>query len=402
MSEEKELNMDEIVAKALEAVEAREAERKAKEEQETALYEAGYNAGISEKRSEDEAVRNAQTFSVPKVSNPLEGDHTGKKAFVHWMKTGKAPLELRALEAREDEWQGETKAGLQEGNDPEGGYLVPDDFYADIIEKRDERSWPRQAGVKVIPTNLAKVNIPTESTEIAQFSVSAEEATYATDLPVFGQVAITVHKMTKEIIVSDELLEDDAAGLESWMSSGVARAWALTESKFCATGTGSSQPEGVFVGGDTNALTFDSSGNITADEIPELFYKLKAGYRQNSVWLMDPQTEAYLRKIRDANNFVFPSAFNYAYAGVASSGAWLSVLLNRPVFNDDSIDTIASAKCVIMVGDPEYYALVERRGLRMRRNPYLHMQSGQVGFYWDIRWGGAVLQEEAWAGGIMA
>ena len=55
-----------------------------------------------------------------------------------------------------------------------------------------------------------------------------------------------------------------------------------------------------------------------------------------------------------------------------------------------------------MVGDPQFYALAERQGLQVSRNPYLYQASGQVGFFNTFRQSGKVLIEEAWAGGAMS
>jgi HK97 family phage major capsid protein len=255
--------------------------------------------------------------------------------------------------------------------------------------------------VQIIQTDRDVMKVPTESTKIAAFGVTAEEGTYDTDLPVFGEVSITIYKFTKNILVSEELLADNQVNMEAWMSRRVGDAWGLTESKYAAVGTGSSQPEGVFEGGTTNALTFDTSGNITPDEIPELMYKLAAGYAMmGPVWLMDPQTEGYLRKLRDTSSWAFPTEPFYGHAEVG--GRFVRMLEGYPVYNDDNIDTISTGKCVIMYGVPWYYCLVERQGLSLLRDPYTAKSSGQVNFWWNARFGGAVLQAGAWQGGIMA
>ena len=48
-----------------------------------------------------------------------------------------------------------------------------------------------------------------------------------------------------------------------------------------------------------------------------------------------------------------------------------------------------------MIGNWSFYALVERSGLVVSRNPYLYQANGQVGFFVNARWGGDVLQSEA-------
>jgi HK97 family phage major capsid protein len=72
-------------------------------------------------------------------------------------------------------------------------------------------------------------------------------------------------------------------------------------------------------------------------------------------------------------------------------------LYGKPVFVDENLPAIAASTAVIAVGDPEYYALVEKaRGLQVLRDQYSSAASGQVVFHCNFRQGGTVLAEEAW------
>ena len=119
---------------------------------------------------------------------------------------------------------------------------------------------------------------------------------------------------------------------------------------------------------EANWLDFDSTGNITADEIPELLYKLKSQYRVRSSWFMHNDVEGYLRKIRDTSLFAFQPVMDLA-AGLTQ---WNS-LLGRPLFNENNMDSsLGTGDQVMVVGDFSKYALVERKGLVVSRNPYLY------------------------------
>ena len=260
------MEIEEIVAKALEAFDSRTAEKEA-EKQAAEAERAKLRDEIREE-VEEEFKANTESWlerkglaAVPGLSNPKEGDHTGSKAFYHWMKTGEVSEEMKALESNED-WGPSAKA-LQEGAASEGGYLVPDDVRNQIIQKRDEQSWPRQAGVMVLGTSRDVVKIPTEATSFAAFAVTAEEAAYVTNDPAFGQESVSIYKFTKLTKLSDELLDDDACNLEGFISQRVGDAWGLTESQYCATGTGSSQP-GTSAGSSCSIARPDSSKRALA------------------------------------------------------------------------------------------------------------------------------------------
>lgn len=290
-------------------------------------------------------------------------------AFAHYLRTG----------------DNSVRAALQEDTDGEGGYLVPDDFYGTIIEKRDEASIARGAGATIIQTDLKVVNVPTENAKLANFAIVAEEGAANQNEPTFGQVPITVYKFNKLIKVSDELIADEKANLFPYLSKAFGRAMALTENNYFLVGTGSGQPQGAVVG-STLGVTAAGAAAITATEIMQLYYKLKE-YRDNGVWTMQGDTEAALRSIQ-GNPFVFgqtPSA----------TGLDVDTLQGKRVYNSASMPAMTTGLKSVLFGNWEYYAIVERAGMAVRRLSELYAANGQVGLLATFRVGGAVLQAEA-------
>lgn len=408
-TEIKEIDLSGMKADVLAALKAEmkaEAEAKASKEAELKAFAAEVKDQTKQEMEAEFKAREAALRKAP-AYNRRVGKYSkseGTDEFLNWMKTGDNGA-LKVLKPSNDAgYQGiavdlptkyEMKA-LQEGADTEGGYLVPEDFQASIVALREQMSWVRQAGVSVMQTNLQHVKIPVEATALAKLTATAEEAAYTTNDPLFNEVDIQVYKFTKLTKIAEELLQDDATNMELWYARRLAEVAASTESYYVAIGSGSAQPQGVFVGG-TAALTFDSTDNITADEVPELFYKLKKSYRANSAWLMAGEVEGYLRKLRDANNWAFEPMFQPA-AGMQ----WFETLYGRPVHNDEGCATMATAAKVIIVGDFSYYTLAESKAISISRNPYLYQANGQVGFFSNFRFGGAVTQAEAFAIGTMA
>ena len=407
-----EISYDEVVAKALEAFEKRQEEKEL-----IAAAEKQMVDELTERIREEEKAKlkaEGMTWQESKGAASIrdsrslsdgKDDNTGMKAFNHYMRTGDVRNpEMRSLEITESDWN-QTKA-LQEGTTTEGGYLVPDDFYARIIEKRDEKTWTRFGdGVQVLQTDRDHVKVPREDTAFAAFSATAEEGAYTTNDPAFGEVDITIYKFTKLTKVSEELLADDQANLMEYFGSGIARAWAATESKYATVGTGSSQPAGIFVDGDTDALTLTTASGASdtafvAADVHNMIYTLNSGYRADAVWLSDPTTEKAIRAIRDANDWAFP--LENVPRALGEGGKWVNQLAGFPYFTDDNIQALDGTTdvCIIALGSPSYCMLVERTGLAMSRNPYLYQANGQVGFFWNVRFGFAVLQELAWVCGV--
>jgi len=310
------------------------------------------------------------------------GEADPEKAFEIYCRTGQKAKGL--IHAN--------KAALQEGTTTEGGFLVPNDFLGQIIAKRDEMSIARRAGARVIQTNRDYIDIPYEDTSETAFVLTAEEGAVDENEPTFGNAQARVYKYTKLVKVSEELLADDAANLQSFLGDAFGRAWAGTENGIALAGTGSGQPQGVLVGG-TAGLTFDSATTIGAAEIPELFWKLGSPYHEGAVWVMKGATLGLLQGLT-GNNFQFVPTPN--------SNAMSPQLWGKPVFLSDSMGAVTTGLKSAVYGNWYYYALIENQGMVVRRLNELYAGNGQVGFLATVRMGGVVLQAEAFQYGKQA
>ncbi len=299
-------------------------------------------------------------------------------AFMHYIKTGRTNSML--------------KTDLQEGDDTEGGYLVPDDFVPKIFAKMNELSVAKRAGALVIPTSLDVVKIPIEGTQ-ASVSLTNEEGTYGTSTLEFDQVSVTIYKNTVQVNLSEELLADNKTNLESWLMPYVGERMAVKENSYTIAGTGSSQPQGVLYGG-TAGLTFNGTNTIAVGEIPELLYKLKEQYIPGAAWVMQSATYGFLQGLTGNQFQLFQPA-------VGPSDAM--ALWNHPVFFSASMEAYSTTgKKSLVIGDWSKYALCEREGISVLRNPYLYANSGKVALHFKRRWGGAVIQAEAFQYGTQA
>ena len=67
-------------------------------------------------------------------------------------------------------------------------------------------------------------------------------------------------------------------------------------------GDGKGKPLGILAAsGDAEiGVTAASATAITADEVINLFYSLKAPYRKNAVWLLNDATVKQIRKLMDS------------------------------------------------------------------------------------------------------
>ena len=314
--------------------------------------------------------------AIKKVTD-MDGDHDGGDAFKHWCRTG-----------QENYY---TKAALNETTAGEGGILVPQDLYAQIIAKRDESSVPHRAGALIINTSVDSVQVPTENAT-GGFALTAESGTYNNSEPTFTSNAFSVFKFTNETRVTEELLADEKTNLDSFLADMWGRGLATMYNQYSILGTGSGQPGGVMVEG-TAGLTFDSATTIAAAEVPELYHKLPDNYSEGAMWLCSNGVLGLLRGLQGN-----PFLFNPTPQGDAPYGN----LYGKRVLLSAQMAGASSGNKSILVGNWSFYALVERAGLTVSRNPFLYQATGQVGFFVNARWGGGVLLAEAFQYGTQA
>lgn len=386
-----ESSMNEDISVAVQAavkaeLEAREAKAKAEAEVREALK--------AELRKEIQSERKSG-YTYHKTATKGDGDEAQVAAFKHWLKTGDMIAARRELEEDSGvDANGQPyKTALGETTGANGGFLVPTPYHTEIIAKRDEVAIPMRMGVKPLTTALASLAVPVENAKQSNFAIVAEAGTVDESEPTLSQVTITVYNWRRLIKVSNELLQDATSNLDSYLSNSIGRALGLTINAYVLTGTGTGQPQGGVVGG-TLGTTAASATVLTAAEVIGHVYKMPAGYRDNMAWAMATATEGHVRGL--TSNYL---AFNPTPVGKGNPrGGNVAVgsdLLGYPVFNSASMAALATTNKTVLLANWEYYGFAERQQLVVERNPWLYMASGQVGIFASVRWGGAVLQAEA-------
>ena len=214
------------------------------------------------------------------LNKPVDRPLTGKPEKQEPEKSGRASNAYKEDFGRHLRGKTLLHNVLSEGTDADGGFLVPEEFERQIITTLDEANVVRSLA-KVITTGSER-KIPIAATHsVAQWT--AENAAYTESNPTFGQKQIDAFKLTDLIRVSQELLQDSAFDLESYIAGEFARAFGIAEEEAFCVGTGTNQPTGIFTanGGEVG-VTAAATNAITADELISLVYALMSPYRRNA------------------------------------------------------------------------------------------------------------------------
>lgn len=276
---------------------------------------------------------------------------------------------------------------LQIGTDTEGGYLVPDEYEKTLVEALEEENIFRKLA-HVINTASGDRKIPVVASKGNASWVDEEGAITDSD-DSFSQVSIGAYKLGTLIKVSNELLNDSVFNLEAYISKEFARRIGNKEEDAFFNGDGVGKPTGIFnkTGGASVGVTAASATAITADELIDLFYSLKAPYRKKAVWVLNDSTVKAIRKLKDANG-------NYLWQPALTAGT-PDTILGRPVFTSAFVPEIKAGAKTIAFGDFSYYWIADRQGRNFKKLSELYAATDQTGFVATQRVDGKLILPEA-------
>jgi HK97 family phage major capsid protein len=322
---------------------------------------------------------------------PERGDHLGgehKAAFGLYMRAGEAPG-LKALEEK----------ALSVGSGPDGGYLVPQPVEQEILK--------RMANISPI-RNIASVRTISASSLRMAFSMLGPASGWVGETDPRPQTATqTIADMTFPAMelyampaATQTLLDDAVVDIEQWIADEVAVVFAEQEGSAFVNGDGVNKPRGflsytkvaqsAWLWGDLGYVVSGAAGAFAdpnpSDELFDLIYALKAGYRQNARFVMNRKTQSAIRKFKTSEG-------DYIWQPPTTADAH-ATLIGFPVVEAEDMPDIAANSSAIAFGDFQRgYVVVDRLGIRVLRDPF--SAKPYVLFYTTKRVGGGVQDFDA-------
>ena len=333
-----------------------------------------------ERREEIEAELSKPT-SKPLTGKPMKAD--GDKA----VKTGRASDEYKKalLQAMRTNFR-QISNVLQEGIDPQGGYLVPDEYDKRLIDILTEENVMRTLGTNITTSGEHKINIAATKPAAAWIE---EGGTLTFGDATFDQIILDAHKLHVAIKVTEELLYDNAFNLENYILTQFGKALSNAEEDAFINGTGVGQPLGILAetGGAQVGVTTASSTKVTADEIINLVYSLKRPYRKNAVFLANDVCVAELRKLKDNNG-------QYLWQPSLQAGEPDRVL-GYKVYTSPYFPVPTAGGTAVAFGDFSYYNIGDRGTRSFAELKELFAGNGMIGFVAKERVDGKLVLPEA-------
>lgn len=281
----------------------------------------------------------------------------------------------------------EVRNALQIGTDSEGGYTVPDEYERTLVQGLEEENILRSL-CHVIRTSSGDRKIPLVASKGTASWVEEEGAIPESD-DAFGLITIGAHKVASLVKISEELINDSAFDLAAYIANEFGRRVGAAEEEAFITGNGSGKPTGLLhaTNGASAGVTAASSTLITADELIDLVYSLKAPYRRRAVFIMNDAAVKQIRKLKDG-------AGQYLWAPGLLAGQ-PDTLFNQRLITSSYVPIPAAGVKAILYGDFSYYWIADRQGRNLQRLNELYAPNGQIGFRVTQRVDGRLILPEA-------
>lgn len=332
----------------------------------------------------DEAEKKAARPSGGRdESAEAPGQAAYRKAFDRFLRKGDTAGfdELRAKD-----WQ--------IGVDADGGYAVPEQLDRNILRLLENQSPMRRVCGRMTIGGVQYKKLVAQGRPSSGW-VGETDPRNPTTTPTFVELTGTAHEIYAYPFASQIDLEDVFFNAEQWLTDAVAEEFAVQEGLAFLSGDGAKKPMGILSHPSAaqkdgvrpfGTLEQVAGSAIDHDTLIDVQYALKAGHRNNAVWMMNKATVAAVRKVKGSD--LHPLWQPSMQLGQPSS------LLGYPIVENEDMPDAGAGNVPIIFGDfKRAYLIIDRVGISTLRDPYNRL--GWVGFYTRKRVGGMLLDSEA-------
>lgn len=297
---------------------------------------------------------------------------------------------------------------LQEGTDPSGGFLVPEDIMNRIVMKKPTPT--RIAGYcATFNTSRDALIMPRVVYSTDDIYTTGIRATFTGEVPptsaamrvtepVFGQLRVPVYTAMMSMPLTNDLIEDSLFPLVSWSSDRFRETIDLLYDNMILNGSGIGQPSGILMnpGGADQPASVSLGNPITADGLVKQPWALPEQYDMNARWAINKTSVGqYVATLKDANNrYLWGSGLQDSGVAIGNLGNGGRFLQGYPVNLSGFMPALGAGNAVTVFGDFTGYYLVNRVGFSIQVLRELYAETNQVLLLGRIRFGGQV--GEAW------
>lgn len=275
----------------------------------------------------------------------------------------------------------------------DGGWLVPPDFSEQIWTKvQGEESLLSRCAPFVTSRNSLMVpkneDTPWNNSSGVKVYWEGEGAQGTESKLKFEMEQARLNKLFALVKVTEELLED-AAGLDSYLRYWTPIKMMARINTAIVNGTGAGQPKGILVADSLITVSKEPSqdaSTVIFPNINNMWNRLYAPLRQNSVWLINQEVEPMLEGMAFVPSAVAPgAALNAMTAYVpiylpsgGAADAPFARLKGRPVIPVQACEPLGTLGDIILTDLMQYMALRKAQNGEIRVDTSIHLHFDQA------------------------
>jgi HK97 family phage major capsid protein len=363
-------------------------------EQAFAGFQKGLDAVIQSALSQfQDAQSQSRRLAIPALFGPGgQGDPHGK-SFGDWLvavaRAGSKNQKTAAEgQKRLDEvyqsgfnpWQ---KAALGESSGVTGGYIIPPEFYDQLLVIAAEESTFRQyafvqpmASATMQFPYLDITTAPSAGTSpffggvIANWTGEAQSRTETES--AFKMMELKAQELSGYTVSSNIILQDAAFGLEKFLFTLFGKAIAWYEEYAFLQGNGVGKPLGIKNAGATITVTRNTASHFYFADLSNMLAKLLPASYGRAHWYCSPSVVPDLLQLKDgANRAIFISIDQ----GAVKAPVWK--LLNLPIHVTEKLPALGTPGDMLLV-DPSLYVIGDRMMLEVAASEHVNFLKNQM------------------------
>jgi HK97 family phage major capsid protein len=411
--EERELNADEITQ--YDEIEARMQARQGRIEREEKLgahekFMAKPSGIVSRPSPEDgdkpaarsiaqeevrcQILKHDGTYVEGRAINPVKEFRTFGEQLAAVVRAGRnGEIDPRLLSLR-------AISGHNETVPSEGGFLVQQDFAAEIVQRSYENGQILSRCRKIpLGANSNGMKIPAID-ETSRVTGSRWGGVRVYRLPEGGDkqasktklrlMELSLKKMAGVAYATDEMLQDSTA-LESILSQAFQEELTFTSENEVIRGSGAGEMLGILNSGAMISVAKEASQvgvTFVAENAIKMWSRMWSRSRANAVWLINQDVEPQLYqmnvKIKNVAGTENVGGMPvYIPAGGLSSSPY-GALFGRPVIPVEYTETLGTAGDVILA-DFSQYIIIEKGGVQQASSIHVRFLNDEQVFRWVVR-----------------
>lgn len=366
---------------------------------EIATLQSDIDAGNASKRLLNETVEAAKRNPERRSSPPVVG--TGKRQRLEETDEYRSYFDAAFRCDHRERFRAEQtleQRAMSLGTNSAGGYMsLPTALMNEFISNVDELS-----GIMNLCT---RVNIgDAKALGVSKITARGDDADWTSEITTvtadtnlaFGRRDFTPFMLTKEVLASMSLLQRSPQAQPIVMKQ-MARLFAVTGEKAVYTGTGSSQPLGIFVASASGVstardVTCASTTAFTYSELVQLKYNLK------SVHLNSKKTRLFIHRDFAYRALTLLDGENRPIFVPSNDAGQVDRILGVPVaYSEFCPNTFTAAKYIAVIGDMDDYWIVDAMTYGVQIADQIAARTNQVSFLGRCEWDGAPILEEAFS-----